>query len=46
MLLGPRYRGEQYPRGLDELAAYLALPRQYSGGIWTNRIETINPQTH
>jgi glycerophosphoryl diester phosphodiesterase len=32
-----------FSRGIDDAEALAALPRGYTGGIWTNRIERIAP---
>ena len=37
------YGGEGYSQGLDEPARLATLPSDYSGGIWTDRIDLIGP---
>ena len=37
------YRGEGFSQGLDDLEHIQALPNDYSGGIWTDRIDLIGP---
>ena len=39
-VLGPYHRG-QFSTGFDTAEAFRALPPGYSGGIWTDEIETI-----
>lgn len=41
-LLGP-YTGGDFTTGIDWAADVRQLPKGYSGGIWTNRIEAITP---
>jgi glycerophosphoryl diester phosphodiesterase len=41
-VLGP-YRGGEFSSGIDTPALFRQLPEEYSGGIWTNEIETIAP---
>ncbi len=37
------YAGEGYSQGIDELEHLERLPSDYSGGIWTDRIDIIGP---
>ncbi|MEO0984632.1 MAG: glycerophosphodiester phosphodiesterase family protein [Cyanobacteria bacterium J06639_14] len=37
------YRGEGFSQGLDDLKRINALPDDYAGGIWTDRIDLIGP---
>lgn len=39
-VLGP-YRGGEFSTGVDTPELFRRLPEKYSGGIWTNEIETI-----
>lgn len=39
-VLGP-YNGGEFSTGIDTPELFARLPRGYSGGIWTNEIETI-----
>lgn len=39
-VLGP-YRGGEFSTGIDNWETLMLLPKTYSGGIWTNEIETI-----
>jgi glycerophosphoryl diester phosphodiesterase len=41
-VLGP-YRGGEFSTGIDTSEQLARLPPNYSGGIWTNEIETIAP---
>lgn len=41
-VLGP-YRGGEFSTGIDTPEQLAHLPDDYSGGIWTNEIETIAP---
>ena len=41
-VLGP-YRGGEFSTGIDTPEQLARLPQNYSGGIWTNEIETIAP---
>ena len=41
-VLGP-YRGGEFSTGIDTPEQLARLPQTYSGGIWTNEIETIAP---
>jgi glycerophosphoryl diester phosphodiesterase len=41
-VLGP-YSGGEFSSGLDTPELLQRLPEKYSGGIWTNEIETIAP---
>ncbi len=41
-VLGP-YRGGEFSTGIDTPDQFARLPENYSGGIWTNEIETIAP---
>jgi len=43
-VLGP-YRGGEFSTGIDTPEQHALLPQNYSGGIWTNEIETIAPLT-
>ncbi len=42
LVSGP-WDGGGYSRGIDDAAIFHRLPRGYSGGIWTNRIDRIAP---
>jgi glycerophosphoryl diester phosphodiesterase len=37
------YQGEGFSQGLDDLERIRALPENYSGGIWTDRIDVVGP---
>ncbi len=37
------YHGENFSTGIDDPARLEALPADFSGGIWTNRIDLIGP---
>ena len=37
------YTGGGFNARIDDVAALSALPSDYSGGIWTHRIEVIAP---
>ena len=37
------YQGEGFSQGLDDLDRIRALPESYSGGIWTDHIESVGP---
>ncbi|MFB9264203.1 glycerophosphodiester phosphodiesterase family protein [Bradyrhizobium erythrophlei] len=39
-VLGP-YHGGEFSTGIDDAEIFKRLPDNYSGGIWTNEIETI-----
>lgn len=39
-ILGP-YKGGEFSTGIDSSETLMLLPQNYSGGIWTNEIETI-----
>jgi glycerophosphoryl diester phosphodiesterase len=39
-VIGP-YHGGGFSTGIDDAESFAQLPRNYSGGIWTNEIETI-----
>lgn len=41
-LIGP-YAGGDFTTGIDTAAEVAALPEDYDGGIWTNRIQVIAP---
>ncbi len=41
-VLGP-YRGGEFSTSIDTSEQLALLPQDYSGGIWTNEIETIAP---
>ena len=41
-MIGP-YHGGDFSSGVDTQEQLLALPRNYSGGILTNELETISP---
>ena len=41
-LIGP-YAGGDFTTGIDTAAEIAALPRDYDGGIWTNRIQAVAP---
>jgi glycerophosphoryl diester phosphodiesterase len=43
---GPYGSGEAGTSGIDDAAGYNALPANYGGGIWTNRIDLIGPLAH
>jgi glycerophosphoryl diester phosphodiesterase len=38
---GPYAAGDPGTSGIDDAAGYRALPANYDGGIWTNRIDLI-----
>lgn len=40
---GPHGGGDVGTSGIDDVASYRALPANYDGGIWTNRIDLIGP---
>lgn len=40
---GPRGSNDIGTSGIDDVAAYGALPPLFDGGIWTNRIDIIGP---
>ena len=42
-VMGDLDRATMNSTGIDTLDALDALPDGYSGGIWTNRIERVNP---
>jgi glycerophosphoryl diester phosphodiesterase len=42
MLVGD-YWGEGFSQGFDDPARLNQLPADYSGGIWTDRIDLIGP---
>lgn len=42
-IVGPRSSGDVGTSGIDDKAAYRALPARFDGGIWTNRIDIIGP---
>ncbi|ESA34576.1 glycerophosphoryl diester phosphodiesterase [Leptolyngbya sp. Heron Island J] len=37
------YQGEGFSQGLDDLKRIRDLPEDYSGGIWTDRIDLVGP---
>ena len=37
------YEGEGFSQGLDDLEKIQELPEDYSGGIWTDRIDLLGP---
>ncbi|MGF6310139.1 hypothetical protein ABIB82_003236 [Bradyrhizobium sp. i1.8.4] len=39
-VLGP-YQGGEFSTGIDNAGMFRRLPENFSGGIWTNEIETI-----
>jgi glycerophosphoryl diester phosphodiesterase len=41
-VLGP-WRGREFSTGIDEVEQLDQIPRDFSGGIWTNRIDRIAP---
>ena len=41
-VLGP-YSGGEFSSGVDTPELFQQLPDKYSGGIWTNEIETMAP---
>ncbi|MCK1639171.1 glycerophosphodiester phosphodiesterase [Bradyrhizobium sp. 157] len=41
-VLGP-YRGGEFSTGIDTPEQFARLPKNYSGGIWTNEIQAIAP---
>jgi glycerophosphoryl diester phosphodiesterase len=45
-LTGAYAAGDPGTTGIDDAAAYRALPANYDGGIWTNRIDRIGPALH
>jgi glycerophosphoryl diester phosphodiesterase len=40
---GPYASGDPGTSGIDDAAGYHAMPANYGGGIWTNRIDLIGP---
>lgn len=44
ILLGPIRDGEIGTSGIDSLEELKAVPRNFSGYVWTNRIELIGPE--
>lgn len=40
-LRGPHGVGSQYPPGIDTLAQMQAVPKDFPGGIWTDRIDLL-----
>lgn len=44
-VLGP-YRGGEFSTGIDTPELWRSLPANYSGGVWTNEIETIAGLAH
>jgi glycerophosphoryl diester phosphodiesterase len=42
-VIGPYGSGEAGSSGIDDAQAFGALPENFSGGIWTNRIDRIGP---
>jgi glycerophosphoryl diester phosphodiesterase len=42
-IAGRRASGDMGTSGIDDAAAYRALPASYDGGVWTNRIDLIGP---
>ncbi len=43
ILLGPYGAGDPGTAGIDDAKTLSAVPRQFAGSIWTNRIESIGP---
>jgi glycerophosphoryl diester phosphodiesterase len=43
ILLGPFERGDVGSRGIDSLDELKAVPENFAGYVWTNRIELIGP---
>ena len=41
-VLGP-YRGGEFSTGIDTPGQFACLPENYSGGVWTDELETIAP---
>ena len=41
-VVGP-WAGEDFSRGIDDPDEFRLLPAQFSGGVWTNRIDVIAP---
>jgi glycerophosphoryl diester phosphodiesterase len=44
ILLGPFERGDIGTRGIDSLEELKAVPKNFAGYVWTNRIELIGPE--
>jgi glycerophosphoryl diester phosphodiesterase len=42
-IIGPFEKGDQGSRGVDTLEEARRLPRDFPGGVWTNRVERIGP---
>lgn len=42
-VLGLRGGGEEFSRGIDKPEDFARLPKSYTGGIWTNRVDRIAP---
>jgi glycerophosphoryl diester phosphodiesterase len=38
-----RHEGEDFSKGIDRTEDLALLPKEYAGGIWTNRIDRIAP---
>jgi len=43
ILLGPFEKGDVGTRGIDSLDEMKAIPKNFAGYVWTNRIELIGP---
>jgi glycerophosphoryl diester phosphodiesterase len=43
ILLGPFEKGDTGTRGIDSLREMRAIPKNFDGYVWTNRIELIGP---
>ncbi len=41
-VVGP-WAGEDFSRGIDDADEFGQLPKRFTGGVWTNRIELIAP---
>lgn len=38
------YKGEGFSQGVDDVESLQKLPQDYSGGIWTDKIDVIGPE--
>ncbi len=45
-IVGAHGAGDAGTSGIDDEAAFRALPEGFDGGIWTNRIDLIGPLAH
>lgn len=42
-LIGPYEKGDVGARGVDSLQEAARLPRNFPGGVWTNRVDRVGP---